>query len=508
MLLKVVIVEDNTATVRSLVQTIDWQALSCEVVGTAFDGESGRALILDKQPNIVLTDVRMPRKDGLEMIEEVRQSLPECRMLIITGYDQFFYASRAIKLGVFDYLLKPIDNDELVRSIRRASASLLQQKEADIALRQVSDYKRRAQLVALLTNDSQRGQGVREMLDEVQLHFRSYYIMVVQLLDEPAYSQASLNHLDAVLARHNVNAITVLLYDSAVVFAMHDDMSENWREEAEELFDVISSEMLSIVHIGVSMLQTSSHLIRQAYHQARQALWEIALRKHPRGLNFYCEVENHQMNERMTEMHRKIDELIEKSDLSDESAVEAASVLADQSGQQYSNLRAVVALYAMALQKKFGSAADESADAAISHIWFVSNEESTRECLLRLCSALRDARDRAKEGPRQSLLTRNALQYIRLHAIEGLRLDDVAEKFCVSANYLSALIRKETGITFHEHALNAKMEVARSMLADPRILVEEVARAVGYGTYISFYNAFKRVERMTPTEYRNRKVEL
>ena len=75
------------------------------------------------------------------------------------------------------------------------------------------------------------------------------------------------------------------------------------------------------------------------------------------------------------------------------------------------------------------------------------------------------------------------------------------------ANYLSALMRKETGITFHEHVLEAKMAVARSMLADPRILVEEVARAVGYGNYISFYNAFKRVEHMTPTEFRNRKAD-
>lgn len=87
--------------------------------------------------------------------------------------------------------------------------------------------------------------------------------------------------------------------------------------------------------------------------------------------------------------------------------------------------------------------------------------------------------------------------------MEGLQLSEVSEKLCVSANYLSALIRKETGITFHEHVLEAKMSVARTMLADPRILVEEVARAVGYSNYISFYNAFKRVEHMTPTEYRN-----
>jgi len=137
----------------------------------------------------------------------------------------------------------------------------------------------------------------------------------------------------------------------------------------------------------------------------------------------------------------------------------------------------------------------------------VSNAQDAAACLMHVCAALREARD-ARESAQLSLLTRGALQYIRLHAIEGLQLSDVAQKLCVSANYLSALIRKETGITFHEHVLAAKMAVARTMLADPRILVDEVARTVGYGNYISFYNAFKRIEHMTPTEYRNRKVDL
>ena len=94
------------------------------------------------------------------------------------------------------------------------------------------------------------------------------------------------------------------------------------------------------------------------------------------------------------------------------------------------------------------------------------------------------------------------LEYIRLHGAEKLGLNEVADKFFVSSTYLSALIRRETGTTFHEHVLNAKMEIARGMLADPRILVEEVASAIGYSNYVSFYNTFKRLEHMTPTEYR------
>ena len=151
MSLKVVIVEDNPTTVLSLVKTIDWDVMKCEVAGTAGDGESGGVMIRQLKPDIVLTDIRMPVKSGLDMIADVRDDVPDCRFVIITGYDEFQYASQAIKLGVFDYLLKPIDNEEVMRTVRRAAAVTRRQMENDVALEQAENLKMRAQLLTLLT---------------------------------------------------------------------------------------------------------------------------------------------------------------------------------------------------------------------------------------------------------------------------------------------------------------------------------------------------------------------
>ena len=79
MSLKVVIVEDNPTTVLSLVKTIDWDVMKCEVAGTAGDGESGGVMIRQLKPDIVLTDIRMPVKSGLDMIADVREDMPDCR---------------------------------------------------------------------------------------------------------------------------------------------------------------------------------------------------------------------------------------------------------------------------------------------------------------------------------------------------------------------------------------------------------------------------------------------
>lgn len=505
MSLKVVIVEDNPTTVLSLVKTIDWDVMKCEVAGTAGDGESGGVMIRQLKPDIVLTDIRMPVKSGLDMIADVRDDVPDCRFVIITGYDEFQYASQAIKLGVFDYLLKPIDNEEVMRTVRRAAAVTRRQMENDVALEQAENLKMRAQLLTLLTNDSQRGQGVHELLAGAGLQFHTYYIMALQQTEERYFSQAVLNRVEAVLARRRMRTVTLLLYDLAVIFVPRGDDGKGWHEEATELAYDLFDELVNPVRIGVSGLGQSSHAIRQAYLQARRALWEAALRKGNRACVFYEDQGDGPVRqEHIADTQRQIDELIARAELTDGFAAEAARALAEQSGRQYSNLRAMMFLYTTGLRRRFGLSADEELDAVMSGIWFVSTEEDVRLCL----KELNEAFLRRMNMPKQSLLTRNALQYINLHAIEGIQLNDVADKLCVSANYLSALIRKETGVTFHEHMLEARMNVARSMLADPRILVEEVARAVGYGNYISFYNAFKRIEHMTPTEYRNRKAKL
>ena len=503
MSLKVVIVEDNPTTVLSLVKTIDWDVMKCEVAGTAGDGESGGVMIRQLKPDIVLTDIRMPVKSGLDMIADVREDVPDCRFVIITGYDEFQYASQAIKLGVFDYLLKPIDNEEVMRTVRRAAAVTRRQMENDVALEQAENLKMRAQLLTLLTNDSQ--QGVHELLAGAGLQFHTYYIMALQQTEERYFSQAVLNRVEAVLARRRMRTVTLLLYDLAVIFVPRGDDGKGWHEEATELAYDLFDELVNPVRIGVSGLGQSSHAIRQAYLQARRALWEAALRKGNRACVFYEDQGDGPVGqEHIADTQRQIDELIARAELTDGFAAEAARALAEQSGRQYSNLRAMMFLYTTGLRRRFGLSADEELDAVMSGIWFVSTEEDVRLCL----KELNEAFLRRMDMPKQSLLTRNALQYINLHAIEGIQLNDVADKLCVSANYLSALIRKETGVTFHEHMLEARMNVARSMLADPRILVEEVARAVGYGNYISFYNAFKRIEHMTPTEYRNRKAKL
>jgi len=121
---KVMIIDDNYLIRQSVRASIDWGSLGCEVVGEAGDGEEGLVLLRELRPHILITDIKMPGIDGLEMVRRIRGLLPNAKVIVITAYEQFDYARQAIKTGVKDFIVKPIDDDQLTDALREAVREL------------------------------------------------------------------------------------------------------------------------------------------------------------------------------------------------------------------------------------------------------------------------------------------------------------------------------------------------------------------------------------------------
>lgn len=120
---RVVVVEDVEQIRKGLIFSTDWLAMDCVVVGEAGDGQEGLELLQELRPDILITDIKMPRMDGLEMLAAIPPG-EGYEALVLTGFDEFTLAKQALRLGVIDYLLKPIDTDELQQSIAMAAARL------------------------------------------------------------------------------------------------------------------------------------------------------------------------------------------------------------------------------------------------------------------------------------------------------------------------------------------------------------------------------------------------
>lgn len=496
---KVAIVEKGPSTVHTLEQSVNWDKLDCRPVGSVCGGKEGLKLILREAPDIVLADIDLSDMNGLDMISDVRRLTPKPVFIVLSERDDFSCTGRAIRLGVFDYLLKPVKADEIERALQRAVLAAEYRQKEQAAIDQVNRLQTRAQLLSLLTNMSHTGQNILTMMKEAGLHCTSYFLMILQPEEAGGLPLSMMDGPDRLLQELGLHAISVILYDSLVLYVMRDSADSSWTDEAIKICDAMRLAIPERVNIGISTLETSHHRVRETYQQARQALYESAMHPDSDENVFYRENMSNGSGV-LTDMRHRVDELAEAAQLTDESADFAAAELVRLSGQQYSQLRAMVSLYAMLVSRKFPCNVNGAVDKALSNTWFVTEESNVASCLRAVCAALREGR--AEEEGKCSLLTRNVLAYIHIHGTDKLSLSDVSGHFHVSANYLSALVRKETGVTFHDHIINVKMDIARKMLADPRVLVEEVAYAIGYSNYVSFYNVFKQKEHMTPTEYR------
>lgn len=116
-MLKVLVVEDEEMIRKGIVLAVDWAALDCVVVGEAADGEEGLAAAERYEPSLIITDLKMPKMDGLEMVEKLRERGCGAYVIILTAYDSFEYARAALRLGAVDFLLKPFHDGDLERAV-------------------------------------------------------------------------------------------------------------------------------------------------------------------------------------------------------------------------------------------------------------------------------------------------------------------------------------------------------------------------------------------------------
>lgn len=129
-MIRVVVVEDSELLRRGLIYTTDWASMDCMIVGSASNGKEGADLIREVNPDLVITDIKMPIMDGLQMIDALK---PDCKaiFIIITAYNDFDYARRALRQGVFDYISKPIDDDDLARIVKAAAQKIEAAKHSE-----------------------------------------------------------------------------------------------------------------------------------------------------------------------------------------------------------------------------------------------------------------------------------------------------------------------------------------------------------------------------------------
>ena len=199
-MIKVFIVEDETVIREGIKRRIDWEANGLCLVGEAGDGELAYPMIQETKPDLLITDIMMPFMDGLELSELVKKEMPQIKIIIISGFEHFVYANRALKIGIVDYLSKPVDARKLLNIMIQVKEQIEREKQKRkyIELYELEREKKRILKKNQLFNDMITDKcSVSEIISrgmelQIDLAAKAYNIILFQFWQEKTEVQTNI----------------------------------------------------------------------------------------------------------------------------------------------------------------------------------------------------------------------------------------------------------------------------------------------------------------------------
>jgi two-component system response regulator YesN len=516
---KVIIVDDEPIILRSLKAAIPWNDLQMEIVGEARNGELALRLIEDTSPHIVISDIRMPVIDGITLMKEVLSKNQKLVFIFISGYGEFEYAREALRQGAFDYLLKPIDHDELVEMLNRARTKLDEQKQNDQLIHSVQmlSLLARERLFAEITLGNARPLEHLKWLENSELE-SGYFMAVVQLDDYTTLSsQWSVEEKRLWLfAIRNIVEEWSLEHGVLTVFPFHNgewillfpgSLSASRRELGEHLIAGIKRYSKQSCSVGISRTTQGIDQLSTVYPLAAKALYqrfysglagvfideEISFPsskevKYPKELETALIESIRTLNrDRMWSLFDELALFIESQavpkDMAERLLVELIVVL--YRNYEYLNINSDWSLHGL-LSKMHNLGTLNEVISALKEEFGVRLEQGNKPV--------------NREDTRSAI--EKAKRYIESNYHKDLSIEEVAELADLSISHFCTLYKQITGYTFLEYVTHCRMERAKYILQSSNVKVYQIAPLVGYQDPRYFTQVFKKASGQTPTEYR------
>jgi len=546
---RVIVIDDKPMIRQSIVQTIDWAKWECEVVAQAEDGLEGMEMIRSFRPDVLITDIKMPGHSGLDLAEHMQSACPSSKTILITGYQDFEYAQRAVRLGVADFILKPIRNEELEQAIGAAVKELDEQRSQEQSgeamkqaysqlterhLRTVPSV--RAKLCAdLLSGNVPEDIDPDDRMREGGRAFVGYVAIHVSLRHTKKAPDAGPRGATGNI--RSSGAIRVLIdralrigakmgweligfpYQQQLILVVMSPKSLStyeWRARimsfCEEFTAAAPDGNEEIRRMAVSSTYKSLRQLKLAYEETERLhntafFGQEAPVVFPQSLPAAPAARDKLSIMRDLEQFNQWLERTNNQDLVGY-LEQFLSQIAKYSGGNILVAKGLLSEVCLAAARhyfrvtgdEFGL--DKSIDEVLYDIYRLG---SMREASNYLAAFIQEIKRKlGVDDKGYSLMVKQVIDYLNANFAESISLTGVAEHFGLSPSYLSRLLRAETGINFVDLVSKARIEAAKRLLRNPRLKVNEVGERVGYKEYAYFYQVFKKIEGMSPKEFKNR----
>ena len=512
---RVIIVDDEPVIRRGLRETIEWDALGLEVAGEAADGAEALKLIREIRPEILITDIRMPEMDGLELIREVKKLDFSIKITILSGYSDYDYLKAAIRLGVDNYLLKPIDNDELISNLKNAVSEIEKEAAISLQIRQGTVLLRSNTLRRLVTGHISP-EELKEKAEflHIPLDAEQYLCAVCSMNRQIPAGKREQFYRDVIAEKSGGQQMAFMDSDGNLALLMIFDDAPADRNGIQQALEALAEKAMREreipLMIGAGRMAEGADRIRESFESAREALEYGAFLKNG-GVIWYDEVPETSRAEQIPDRidYDRIRDTIrrgEQENLKEYLRSELDAMTAE-AGAPHHRVRDLIMHIAVRITDCFrtiyGSmnAFREPADFDFARLFSLRSYSDMRSWLFQLCDGL-FAANHALLGKSTSVVGL-AVDYIMEHYREGVTLRQVAADCHVNTSYLGQIFRKETGSAFTDYVNALRIQEASRLLGDPTLKVYEIAEQVGFTDYHYFLKIFRKVTGKSPTELRN-----
>ena len=542
-MLKIFLAEDEVIVRETIKRMIPWEELGFELVGEAADGEMALPLLIRQKPDLLITDIKMPFMDGLTLAKLAKKELPELKIVILSGYDDFNYAKQAINIGVEDYLLKPITKNALIERLSeirsRYEHEKTQKEYYEKFQREMQAYEKNSSrdFFEALVRGSMDMMEVYKKAEKlgVDIVAEAYNILIFTMNSEEDFSgqkegyseweaeslemleEFFSGHPSAMLFRSNIFSYGVLLK------GQKESIKEITKECVGKIQGILKrkeSKREWFLAVGQPVERLSQ--IKKSYHTASRAFSQRYL--YVENILYYDEME--MMEHRSGQADTNDNAYLKKVDVNALNPAILQKFLSNGIQEETENF----------VKDYFYAIGQEPMESLVFRNYVILNvrfsvitflkglgcdtegmePENTEEILAesgkniesaiayaeKMVSQAITIRDQNSGNKNRSIL-KTAVDFIESHYMEEeISLNTVANVANVSANHFSALFSQNMGQTFIEYLTSLRMNKAKELLRCTGMRSSEIAGEIGYKDAHYFSYLFKKTQGMTPSDYR------
>lgn len=513
--MKLLIVDDEELTRNGLIHSIDWNSLGINSIYEADDGLHGLELAKEHSPEIILSDVRMPRMDGVEMAKKVRTILPDCTIIFMSGYSDKAYLKAAIKLKAISYVEKPIEPNEIIDSVKEAISI----HKSLIISRQSQDHNRydmmsKLALKIIYPNHDQYFdyQAVFSELDLTLKNYSSFATLIIKITQDNTtvtkiLANDILSHLAPLLKQYKIDNIYGIKQEEYIIVHLLsiEKLAQNILiRMAQNFSNLLKNEYTHFISIGKSVnsvdklydsYNTAIILMHSSFFYSYNTVLYIKSEEKT-NLNFVPAIALQDFSDALLsrdskKVHQQLDDL--------------KNILRNNNIILVNHIKDLYYKLFLELNKSANnfhvSISTDSTETILDYI-------SKSSTFLELHALLEDKINRFFKSFEDENRDNSTVFLIKKYVSqnyqnENLSIKDISQHVLLSSSYVCTVFKAETGKTLNQYLTEYRIEKAKKLLMDSRYKITDISAKVGYNDGNYFGKTFKKLVGLSPSEFRD-----